>query len=62
MSKTSNMSGKSDADKAGAKRMKAYEARKKVVEPSDDEYIFVAYQKIEPGEWERVEVKRKKKL
>lgn len=68
MSKTSNKNGKSDADKLGEKRMKQYEERQKIQEvvlaSDEEEYIVTAYQKIEPGEWEKVEIKykRKKKL
>lgn len=60
MSKTSNKTGKSDADKAGKKRMKAYEARKNSPEPSNDEQILTAYQKIEPGNWEKITIVKRK--
>ena len=67
----SKNSKKTDADKVGEQRMEKFEERQKteptpIIQSKDgdsEEYTVTAYQKIEPGEWERVELtyKRKKK-
>ena len=64
----SKNSKKTDADKVGEQRMEKFEERKKlpdvsIIKESDDseEYTVTAYQKIEPGEWERVEITYKRK-
>lgn len=49
--------------KLGEKRMKKYKERKDIEEISndDDEYIIItAYQKIEPGEWEKIQIRKKR--
>jgi hypothetical protein len=55
-----------ERDKKGAERMKRFEENQTVEELpkiSDDEEwgVMVAYQKKEPGEWERIEIPYKKK-
>lgn len=64
----SKNSKKTDADKLGEQRMEKFEERQKlpdapIIKESDDseEYTVTAYQKIEPGEWERVELTYKRK-
>jgi len=64
----SKNSKKTDAEKLGEQRMEKYEERQKlpeipIIKESDDseEYTVTAYQKIEPGEWERVELTYKRK-
>ncbi len=64
----SKNSKKTDAEKLGEQRMEKYEDRQKlpetpIIRDSDDleEYTVTAYQKIEPGEWERVELTYKRK-
>ncbi len=63
-----NSKKKTDADKLGEKRMEKFEERQKekpkpIIKSNDDseEYTVTAYQKIEPGEWERVELTYKRK-
>ena len=59
----SKNSKKTDVDKLGEKRMKQFEERQKIksANDSDEYYTVIAYQKIEPGEWERVELTYKRK-
>ena len=64
----SRNSKKTEADKKGEQRMEKFEERKTipimpVITESDDseEYTVTAYQKIEPGEWEKVEITYKRK-
>jgi hypothetical protein len=64
-----NSKKKSEADILGEKRMEKFEERQKaeptpIIQSKDDdseEYTVTAYQKIEPGEWERVEITYKRK-
>jgi hypothetical protein len=64
-----NSKKKSEADILGEKRMEKFEERQKaeptpIIQSKDDdseEYTVTAYQKIEPGEWERVELTYKRK-
>lgn len=60
-----------DASKKGKQRMAKYEDKNQVeeipiIKPIDtddeyEEYYVTAYQKIDPGEWHRVELKYKRK-
>jgi len=71
MSRTSQK--KIDADKKGEKRMEKFEGRQKVenvpiikpviskIDDDYEEYYVTAYQKIEPGDWQRVELTYKRK-
>ncbi len=59
---------KTETDKKGKQRMEKFEERKKIpdtpiIKESDDseDYTVTAFQKIEPGEWERVELTYKRK-
>ena len=54
---------KDKIDKKGEKRMERFEEKSKEtpITVSEEEYIVTAYQKIEPGEWEKVEIKYKRK-
>ncbi len=52
---------KTDADKKGKARMAKFERKQESKVLDDDEYIVTAYQKIEPGEWEKVEIRYKRK-
>jgi hypothetical protein len=63
-----NSKKKTDADKLGEQRMEKFEERRKlpdvpIIKESEDleEYTVTTYQKIEPGEWQRVELTYKRK-
>ena len=53
-----------ERDKRGVDRIKRYEKNrdKKAIVEEDEEDFMVAYQKIEPGVWEKIRIKKSKKL
>jgi len=72
MRKSKKSDQQKERNKKGAERMKRFEDGQTeeeivVVKPVDDgdyeDYVMIAYQKKEPGEWEKVELtyRRKKK-
>lgn len=71
MPKNQKSDKQKERDKKGQERMKRFEesqaVEKPIVKPKDDneyeDFIFTAWQKVEPGPWEKVEIpfRRKKK-
>jgi len=71
MRKSKKSDQQKERDKKGADRMKRFEDGQTeeeivVVKPVDDnsdyeDYVMVAYQKKEPGEWEKVEITYRRK-
>jgi hypothetical protein len=68
MSRRKSNDGKKERDKKGEQRMERFEKgqEKPIVKTtiSNDEYeeyTITCYQKIEPGEWEKIEIPYKRK-